>query len=85
MEKLLINFTPKQVESLRELKKNTGLTVSDIVRRAVDQYLKKEDILKPHICSCFTPNGYHEEDCIYWAYYQVFNPGKPLYSREKSS
>lgn len=34
-------LTRPQVKALKGLSKKTGLTVSDIVRRAIDEYLKK--------------------------------------------
>lgn len=35
-----------QVKVLRALSKRTGLSMSDIVRRALDEYFKKEGVKK---------------------------------------
>lgn len=36
------NLTEKQLARLKALSKETGLTVSEMIRRAVDGYLEKE-------------------------------------------
>lgn len=38
---LLIKFTKNQVKAIRALAKSTGMSVSEHVRRALDQYLER--------------------------------------------
>jgi len=40
MTALLIKFAHSQIKALRALAKKTGLSVSEHIRRAVDEYLK---------------------------------------------
>jgi hypothetical protein len=35
-------FTKQQIEKLKELSIETGLTVSELIRRAIDSFLSKE-------------------------------------------
>jgi len=35
-------MTTKQGEGLKKLSKETGMNISEIIRRAIDEYLKKE-------------------------------------------
>lgn len=41
MKRVNFHLTDKQIAALRKLSKKTGLTVSELVRRAVDAYLKE--------------------------------------------
>ncbi len=40
----LTSFTKKQMEKLRQLSKDTGLSIADIIRRAIDEYMEKRGI-----------------------------------------
>ncbi len=42
MERINHHLTKVQLTSLRALSKQTGLTVAELIRRAVDAYLKRE-------------------------------------------
>ncbi len=42
MERINITVTKDHVKRLKAEAKKTGLTVSEIIRRAVDEYLAKE-------------------------------------------
>lgn len=42
MERKLVKFTENQVFSIYSLSKKTGLSVSEHIRRAVDEYLEKK-------------------------------------------
>ena len=42
MKRVQYHLTEKQLAWLRALSKKTGLSVADIIRRAVDAYLKTE-------------------------------------------
>ena len=42
MKRVQYHLTDKQLAALRALSKKTGLAVADIIRRAVDAYLKME-------------------------------------------
>ena len=45
-----IHLTEKQLEALRKLSEDTGLTVAEHIRRAIDEYLEtKSDKINP-IC-----------------------------------
>lgn len=37
------HLTARQIEELRRLSKETGLTVAELIRRAVDAYVKGEN------------------------------------------
>jgi hypothetical protein len=37
-----ICLTPQQIKALKKLAETSGLSVSDLVRRAVDEYLREE-------------------------------------------
>lgn len=37
-----VNLTLSEIEALQKLSAKTGMSVSEIVRRAIDEYLKKE-------------------------------------------
>ncbi|MBW2010149.1 MAG: CopG family transcriptional regulator [Deltaproteobacteria bacterium] len=41
MKRKNIHLTDKQVEQLEKMAKETGLKVAEIIRRALDDYLKK--------------------------------------------
>lgn len=42
MERKNIYITQQQVDALKKKTEETGLKFSDLVRRAIDEYLKKE-------------------------------------------
>jgi len=42
MQRVNYHLTAKQLESLRSLKKDTGLSVAELIRRAVDKYIKEQ-------------------------------------------
>jgi metal-responsive CopG/Arc/MetJ family transcriptional regulator len=39
MERISVHLTEKEVEYLRRESEDTGLSVSEIIRRAIDEYL----------------------------------------------
>lgn len=41
-ERLVVLITPDQLKALKREKKKTGATVGEIVRRAIEGYLKKK-------------------------------------------
>jgi len=41
MEKINHYLTDPQMKKLRELSEKTGLSISEIIRRALDEYLEK--------------------------------------------
>ena len=41
MKRVDYYLTEKEIKKLKSLKEKTGLSVSEIIRRAVDEYLKK--------------------------------------------
>jgi len=41
MKRTNIHLTEQQLQRLRKVAKKTGLTVAELVRRAVDEYLKR--------------------------------------------
>jgi len=41
MKRTNIHLSEKQIERLKALSKETGLTVAELVRRAIDEYLDK--------------------------------------------
>lgn len=43
MKRTNLHLTDLQIKSLRKLSKKTGLTVAELVRRAVDQFLLKQE------------------------------------------
>ena len=43
MKRTNLHLTDLQIKSLRKLSKKTGLTVAELVRRAVDQFLLKKE------------------------------------------
>lgn len=43
MKRTNLHLTDLQIKSLRKLSKKTGLTVAELVRRAVDQFLLQEE------------------------------------------
>jgi hypothetical protein len=43
MTRVNYHLTKKQLESLRKLSKATGLSVAEIIRRAVDEYMKRQE------------------------------------------
>lgn len=42
MKRTNLHLTDFQIKSLRRLSKKTGLTVAELVRRAVDEFLLKQ-------------------------------------------
>lgn len=44
MLKKLINFSTQQIKKLEKLCQDTGLSMSEHIRRALDEYLKKEQL-----------------------------------------
>ena len=42
MKRVQHNLTEQQLAVLRKLAKKTGLSVSELIRRAIDAYLKQE-------------------------------------------
>lgn len=40
MKRITLHMTVKQIESLKKLSKSTGLKLAEIVRRAVDEFIK---------------------------------------------
>jgi hypothetical protein len=42
MQRIDLHITKKQHEWLKLMKTATGLTVAELVRRAIDEYFKKE-------------------------------------------
>jgi predicted DNA-binding protein len=42
MKRVNYHVTTKQFESLQQLSEKTGLSVAELIRRAIDNYLKKE-------------------------------------------
>lgn len=42
MKRSNYHLTEKQIERLRELSEQTGLTAAELVRRAIDEYVKKQ-------------------------------------------
>ncbi|MGA2468733.1 MAG: ribbon-helix-helix domain-containing protein [Thermodesulfobacteriota bacterium] len=43
MKRTNLHLTDLQIKNLRKLSKKTGLTVAELVRRAVDQFLLKQE------------------------------------------
>jgi hypothetical protein len=43
MERKNVHLTPQQIEALTYLAEKTGLSVADLIRRAIDEYLAKRD------------------------------------------
>jgi len=41
MKRVNYHLTEMQIESLRRFSKKTGLSVAELIRRAIDEYLKK--------------------------------------------
>lgn len=42
MKRTVINLTDKQDQLLRVFSKNNGYSVSEVIRRAIDEYLRSE-------------------------------------------
>jgi len=42
MKRKLHHLTEKQIEGLKKLSKETGLSVAELIRRAIDDYLDKK-------------------------------------------
>ena len=42
MKRVNYHLTTSQIEKLREISKDTGLSVAELIRRAVDEYLGKK-------------------------------------------
>ena len=42
MKRVNYHLTEKQIERLKELSDRTGLTAAELVRRAIDEYVKKQ-------------------------------------------
>jgi hypothetical protein len=42
MQRINFHLTKEQIAQLRRLSKRTGLTVAELIRRAVDEFLKQE-------------------------------------------
>ena len=42
MQRVNFHLTERQLTALRDLAKRTGITVAELIRRAVDALLKKE-------------------------------------------
>jgi len=42
MKRVNYHLTQKQIESLKKLSKETGLSVAELIRRAIDEYLEKK-------------------------------------------
>jgi len=46
MERINISFTKSQIERMRRYRKETGIGISELLRRLVDEFFKEQD--KPH-------------------------------------
>ena len=44
MKKAMFYLTEQEIESLKKLSEKTGLSMSELVRRVLDQYFQKENI-----------------------------------------
>ena len=44
MDPVSLRFTHMQMRRIQALRKRTGLAMSEIIRRAVDEHLKKEGV-----------------------------------------
>lgn len=42
MKRINIHLTDLQIKELKKLSDNTGISVSELVRRAIDEYLRKQ-------------------------------------------
>lgn len=42
MKRINYHLTELQIEQLKELSRKTGLSVAELIRRAVDEYMKKQ-------------------------------------------
>jgi predicted DNA binding CopG/RHH family protein len=42
MKRVNYHLTEKQIESFKKLSKETGLSVAELIRRAIDDYLRRE-------------------------------------------
>lgn len=42
MKRVNYHLTDMQIKQLRELSKRTGLSVAELIRRAIDEYVKKQ-------------------------------------------
>jgi len=42
MKRVNYHLTLKQIKSLKKLSKETGLSVAELIRRAIDDYLEKK-------------------------------------------
>lgn len=42
MKRVNYHLTEKQIERLEELSERTGLSVAELIRRAIDEYMKKQ-------------------------------------------
>lgn len=40
MKRVNYHLTDKQIETLKEIAKDTGLTVAELIRRAIDKFLR---------------------------------------------
>jgi len=38
-----VHLTPQQLKKLAELSKQTGLPMAELIRRAIDEYLRKQN------------------------------------------
>lgn len=47
MERINVHLTEQQIEHLRQLSKETGLSVAELVRRAIDYYLDEVSYPRP--------------------------------------
>lgn len=41
MKRISYHLTIKQIDELKKVSKDTGLSVADLIRRAIDAFLKK--------------------------------------------
>lgn len=42
MIKFKVNFTTQQMQRLRALSSKTGLSIAELIRRALDEYLERQ-------------------------------------------
>jgi len=43
MERINISFTPRQLERMRKHSEETGINISELLRRLVDEFFKQAD------------------------------------------
>lgn len=42
MKRVNYHLTSQQIETLKEIAKNTGLTVAELIRRAIDKFIESQ-------------------------------------------